>query len=66
MGVEYGTAGPGLTSISPEEQRTCRIRLSAIRTGRLSTFGTESKWSRFLGTVESIQGMMYRRRYGRM
>ena len=37
MGVELGTAGPGLTSTSPEEQRRSRIRvwLKAIRTGRL-------------------------------
>ena len=35
--VELGTAGPGLTSTSPEEQRRSRIkvRLKAIRTGRL-------------------------------
>ena len=37
MGVELGTAGPGLTSISPEEQRRSRIRvwLKAKRTGCL-------------------------------
>ena len=37
MGVELGTAGPELTSTSPEEQRRSRIRvrLTAIRTGRL-------------------------------
>ena len=37
MGVELGTAGPGLTSTSPEEQRRSRIRvqLKAMRTGRL-------------------------------
>ena len=35
MGVESGTARPGLTSISPEEQRASRIRLKALRTGRL-------------------------------
>jgi hypothetical protein len=36
VGVELGTAGPGLTSTSPEEQRRSRIRvwLKAIRTGR--------------------------------
>ena len=36
-GVELGAAGPGLTSTSPEEQRRSRIRvrLKAIRTGRL-------------------------------
>ena len=35
MGVELGTAGPGLTSTSPEEQRRSRIRvrLKAIRAG---------------------------------
>ena len=38
MGVELDTAGPGLTSTSPEEQRRSRIRvqLKAIRTGRLA------------------------------
>jgi hypothetical protein len=37
MGVELGTAGPGFTSTSPEEQRRSRIRLrlKAIRTGHL-------------------------------
>jgi hypothetical protein len=37
IGVELGTAGPGLTSTSLEEQRRSRIRvrLKAIRTGRL-------------------------------
>jgi hypothetical protein len=37
MGVELGTAGPGLTSTSPEEQRRSRIKvwLKAIRTGCL-------------------------------
>jgi hypothetical protein len=35
--VELGTAGPGFTSTSPEEQRRSRIRvrLKAIRIGRL-------------------------------
>ena len=38
VGLELGTAGPGLTSTSPEEQRRSRIRarLKAIRTGRLA------------------------------
>jgi hypothetical protein len=38
VGVELGTAGPGLTSTSPEEQRRSRIsvRLKAIQTGRLA------------------------------
>ena len=37
VGVEPGTAGPGFTSTSPEEQRRSRIRvrLKAIRTGSL-------------------------------
>ena len=37
MEVELGTAGPGLTSTSPEEQSRSRIRvwLKAIRTGCL-------------------------------
>jgi hypothetical protein len=36
VGVELGTAGPGITSTSPEEQSRSRIRLrlKAIRTGR--------------------------------
>ena len=36
MGVELGTAGPGLTSTSPEEQRRnrIRVRLNYLRTGR--------------------------------
>ena len=52
VGVELGIAGPGLTSTSPEEQRRSRIRvrLKTIRTGRLA-FRTESKRSRFLGTI---------------
>ena len=54
MGVELGTAGPGLTSTSPEEQRRSRIRvrLNAIRTACLVRSGTESKRSRFLGAEE--------------
>jgi hypothetical protein len=38
VGVELGTAGPRLTSTSPEEQRRSRIRvqLKAIRTDRLA------------------------------
>jgi hypothetical protein len=35
IGVELGTAGPGLTSTSPEEQSRNRLLLKAIRTGRL-------------------------------
>ena len=37
IGVELGTAGPGLTSTSPEEQRRSRVRvrLKAKITGRL-------------------------------
>jgi hypothetical protein len=37
IGVELGTAGPGFTSTSPEEQRRSRIRvrLKARRTGCL-------------------------------
>ena len=39
--VELGTAMPGLTSTSPEEQRRSRIRvrLKTIRTGRLVRWG---------------------------
>ena len=39
MGVELDTAGPGLTSTSPEEQRRrsrIRVRLKATQTGRLA------------------------------
>ena len=38
MGVELGTAGPGFTSTSPEEQRKSRIRvrLKAKITGCLA------------------------------
>jgi hypothetical protein len=37
VGVELGTAGPGFTSTSPEEQRRSRIRvlLKAVTTGHL-------------------------------
>ena len=37
IAVKLGATGPGLTSTSPEEQRRSRIRvrLKAIRTGRL-------------------------------
>ena len=36
-GVMLGTTGPGFTSTSPEEQRSCRIsvRLRALKTGLL-------------------------------
>ena len=52
VGVELGTAGPGLTSTSPEEQRSrMRVRLKAIRTGRLVR-SDQSKRSRFLGVRE--------------
>jgi hypothetical protein len=56
MGVELGTAGPGLTYTSPKKQRRSRIsvRLKAKRPGHLvrSEYRIESKRSRFLGTVE--------------
>jgi hypothetical protein len=42
VGVELGTAGPGLTSTSLEEQRRSRIGYA---------YGTESKRSRFLGKI---------------
>ena len=35
MGVVLGAAGPGLTFTSPEKQSRIRVRLKAIRTGRL-------------------------------
>jgi hypothetical protein len=31
MGVMLGTAGPGLTSTSPEEQRRIRVRLASMK-----------------------------------
>ena len=52
MGEELGTAGPGLTSTSPEEQSRIRVWLKATRPGRLVRSGTESKRSRFLGAIE--------------
>ena len=53
MGVELGTAGPGLISTSPEEQRRSRIRvwLKAIRTGCL-ILSEQSKRSRFRGAIK--------------
>jgi hypothetical protein len=50
--VELGTAGPGLTSTSPEEhrRRRIRVRLKIIRTGRLAR-SEQSKRGRFLGTI---------------
>jgi hypothetical protein len=49
VGVELGTAGPGLTSKSPEEQRRSRVRvwLKAIRTGRLVRSEQRVKSARF-------------------
>ena len=51
IGVELGTAGPGFTSTSPEEQRTSRIRvrLKAIRIGHLERLEQRVKggfWAR--------------------
>ena len=53
MGVERGTAGPGLTSTSPEEQRRSkiRLRLKTIRTGRLARSEQRVK-GMFLGIVD--------------
>ena len=51
MGVVLGAAGPGLTSTSPEEQSRIRVRLKAIRTGRLVR-SEQSKRSRFLSAEE--------------
>ena len=62
IGVGLGTAGPGLTSTTQEEQRRSRIRVRL----KASTFGTESKRSRFLEAIERIEGIMYRQRYVRM
>ena len=49
MGVELDAARPGLTSTSPEEQRrsTIRVRLKAIRTGRLERFEQRVKGAGF-------------------
>ena len=49
IGVELGAAGPRLTSTSPEEQRRSRIRvrLEAIRTGRLVGWGQRIKGADF-------------------
>ena len=47
VGVELGTAGPGFTSTSPEEQRRSRIRLKAIRTGRLARMEERVKGAGF-------------------
>ena len=49
MRVELATAGPGLTSTSPEEQRRTRItvQLKAIRTGRLVCWGQRIKGADF-------------------
>jgi hypothetical protein len=49
VGVELGTAGPGLTSTSPEEQRRgrVRLRLKAIRTGRLARSEQRAKGAGF-------------------
>ena len=54
IGVELGTAGPGFTSTTPEEQRRSRIReqIKAMRNWTSRTSGTESKRSRFLGAIK--------------
>ena len=48
IGVELGTAGPGFTSTSPEEHRRSRIRvrLKAIRIGRLEQRVKGGFWGR--------------------
>ena len=52
IGVELGTAGPGFTSTSPEEQRRSRIRVRLKYENWSSrTSGTESK-RRFLGAIK--------------
>ena len=63
IGEKMGATGPGLTSTSPEEQRRSRIRvrLKAIRTGRLVCWGQRIKGADFW-----VQGIMYRQSYGRM
>ena len=65
MGVELGTAGPGLTSTSTEEEWD-KGTAKGYKNWSSSTFGAESKRSRFLGAVEYIKAFMYRQRYGRM
>jgi hypothetical protein len=53
--VELGTAGPGFISTSPEEQRRSRIRvrLKAIRTGRLVR--SEQRRSRIRVRLKAIR-----------
>ena len=50
VGVELGTAGPGLTSTSPEEKWD-KGTAEDYTNWPSSTFRTESKRSRFLGTI---------------
>ena len=46
-GVELGTAGPGFTSTSPEEKRSrIRVRLKAMRIGRLEQRVKGGFWGR--------------------
>jgi hypothetical protein len=52
IGVELGTAGPGLNSTSPEEQRRSRMRAKGYQDWSSSAFEAESKRSRFLGMIE--------------
>ena len=49
MGVELGAAGPGIISTSPEEQRRSRmkVRLKAIKTGRLVHWGKRKNGAYF-------------------
>ena len=68
MGVELGTAWPGLTSTSPEEQRRSRIRvrLKAIRTGCLVRSEQRVKLADFWVQRNRFKKKMYRQGYGRM
>ena len=45
----WGHAGPGFTATSPEEQRRSRmrVRLKAVKTGRLERCGQEIKGADF-------------------
>jgi hypothetical protein len=49
IGGDLGATGPGLTSTSPEEPKRSRIRvrLKAIRTGRLVCWGQRMKGADF-------------------
>ena len=60
----WGHTGRGLTFTSPEEQRSrMRVRLKAIRTGRLVLWEQRIKGADFWARS---QGIVYRQGYGRV